>query len=158
MILILTFKHIPTELKDRTDLITTILNSRDNTAFIKQAMNDFFKYQEWMNNDDAITLLSNSIRKENLYDVTPLIMMLIRKYKKLNKQSLTKQRKLATLGINYFLNFVGSDRNYDEKGYGCAINGNVKCHGLSNYHPGNCSKFSNWKAHADWPITFHWRS
>ena len=28
-------------------------------------------------------------------------MMLIRKYKKLNEQNLTKQRRLATVGINY---------------------------------------------------------
>lgn len=94
-------KHISTELKDRANLIINILNSRDDTATIKQTMHDFFNYQEWMNDDNAITLLSNSIRKDNLNDVTPLIMMLIRKYKKLNEQSLTKQRRLATVGINY---------------------------------------------------------
>lgn len=44
-------------------------------------MHDFFKYKNWMADDNAITLLSNSIRKDNLKDVTPLVMMLIRKYK-----------------------------------------------------------------------------
>lgn len=98
---ILVDKHISTELKDRADLIINILNSGDDTASIKQAMHDFFNYQEWMNDDNAITILSNSIRKDNLNDITPLIMMLIRKYKKLNEQSLTRQRRLATVGINY---------------------------------------------------------
>lgn len=41
-------------------------------------MHNFFKHQEWMNDENAIVLLSNSIRKDNLNDVTPLVMMLIR--------------------------------------------------------------------------------
>ena len=102
--LILNTKHVSTELKDRAGLIIAVLTARDNktdTTAITQAMHDFFKYKEWMNDYNAITLLSNSIRKDNLKDLTPLIMMLIRKYKKLNEQNLTKQRRLATVGINY---------------------------------------------------------
>lgn len=95
-------KYVSTELKDRADLIIAILSSKDdNTIAITQAMHDFFKYKNWMADDNAITLLSNSIRKDNLKDVTPLVMMLIRKYKKLSDQNLTKQRRLATVGINY---------------------------------------------------------
>ena len=45
---------------------------------VKQAMHDFFKHQESMNDENAIVLLSNSSRKDNLNDVTPLVMMLIR--------------------------------------------------------------------------------
>ena len=98
---ILNIKHAPAELKDRADLIIGVLNSETDENSIKHAMHDFFKYQEWMNDENAIVLLSNSIRKDNLNDVTPLVMMLIKKYKKLSDQSLTKQRRLATVGINY---------------------------------------------------------
>lgn len=90
-----------TELKDRANLIIAVLNSKDDKtdiAAVKQAMHDFFKHQEWMDDENAIVLLSNSIRKDNLNDVTPLVMM---KYKDLKEQSLIKQRKLATVGINY---------------------------------------------------------
>ncbi|MGN8883087.1 hypothetical protein [Lactobacillus amylovorus] len=74
-------KHMSTELRDRANLIIAVLNSKDDktdTAAVKQAMHDFFKHQEWMNDENAIVLLSNSIRKDNLNDVTPLVMMLIR--------------------------------------------------------------------------------
>lgn len=101
---ILNTKHMSTELRDRANLIIAVLNSKDDktdTAAVKQAMHDFFKHQEWMNDENAIVLLSNSIRKDNLNDVTPLVMMLIRKYKDLKEQSLIKQRRLATVGINY---------------------------------------------------------
>lgn len=98
---ILNTKHMSTELKDRANLIIAVLNSKDDKtdiAAVKQAMHDFFKHQEWMDDENAIVLLSNSIRKDNLNDVTPLVMM---KYKDLKEQSLIKQRKLATVGINY---------------------------------------------------------
>lgn len=101
---ILNTKHMSTELRDRANLIIAALNSKDDktdTAAVKQAMHNFFKHQEWMNDENAIVLLSNSIRKDNLNDVTPLVMMLIRKYKDLKEQSLIKQRRLATVGINY---------------------------------------------------------
>lgn len=101
---ILNTKHMSTELRDRANLIIAVLNSKDDktdTAAVKQAMHDFFKHQEWMNDENAIVLLSNSIRKDNLNDVTHLVMMLIRKYKDLKEQSLIKQRRLATVGINY---------------------------------------------------------
>ena len=101
---ILNTKHMSTELRDRANLIIAALNSKDDktdTAAVKQAMHDFFKHQEWMNDENAIVLLSNSIRKDNLNDVTRLVMMLIRKYKDLKEQSLIKQRRLATVGINY---------------------------------------------------------
>lgn len=101
---ILNTKHMSTELRDRANLIIAALNSKDDktdTAAVKQAMHDFFKHQEWMNDENAIVLLSNSIQKDNLNDVTPLVMMLIRKYKDLKEQSLIKQRRLATVGINY---------------------------------------------------------
>ena len=78
---ILNTKHMSTELRDRANLIIAALNSKDDktdTAAVKQAMHDFFKHQEWMNDENAIVLLSNSIRKDNLNDVTPLVMMLIR--------------------------------------------------------------------------------
>lgn len=101
---ILSTKHVPTELKDRANLIIALLTTKDdktNTMSITQAMQDFFEYKEWMNNDNAIVILSNSIRKDNLRDVTPLIMMLIKKYRNLDELNLTKQRRLATVGINY---------------------------------------------------------
>ena len=56
-----------------------------------------------MNDENAIVLLSNSIRKDNLNDVTHLVMMLIRKYKDLKEQSLIKQRRLATVGIIIYM-------------------------------------------------------
>ena len=78
---ILNTKHMSTELRDRANLIIAVLNAKDDktdTAAVKQAMHDFFKHQEWMNDENAIVLLSNSIRKDNLNDVTRLVMMLIR--------------------------------------------------------------------------------
>lgn len=115
---ILNTQHVSKELKDRANLVLAVLNAKEDKTditSIKQAMHDFFNYQEWMTDENAIVLLSNSIRKENLDDLTPLVMMLIRKYKNLNEQSLTKQRRLATVGINYLYvlrkYFKDSDEN-----------------------------------------------
>lgn len=46
-----------TELKDRANLIIAVLNSKDDKtdiAAVKQAMHDFFKHQEWMDDENAL--------------------------------------------------------------------------------------------------------
>lgn len=54
-------------------------------------------------------------------------------------------------------NFVGSDCDWHQIEYGCEMNRNLKCRGLSK-HPKNCSSFSSKWHHTNWSVRLHWRS
>lgn len=103
------------ELKDRAILIVNILNPKDDPLAIDKAMRDFFKYKNWTQNDSAITILSNSIRKNNLFSIKPLVLKLIKLYPNLSEYNVSKQRRLITVGINYLYNlrknYVNSNCN-----------------------------------------------
>ena len=45
---------------------------------------DFLNYENWTENEEAIIILSNSIRKNNLQIVSLLVSKLMKKYKDLN--------------------------------------------------------------------------
>lgn len=47
-------------------------------------------------------------------NVSPLILTLIRKYKSLDKEEVEKQRRLATVGINYLFNFRKLSKKINE--------------------------------------------
>ncbi|TSO25532.1 helix-turn-helix transcriptional regulator [Lactobacillus sp. LL6] len=92
------------ELKDRAILIINILSPNEAPLAIDKAMKDFFKYKNWTQNDNAITILSNSIRQNNLSSIKSLVLKLIKSYPNLSECTVSKQRKLITVGINYLYN------------------------------------------------------
>ena len=102
------------ELKDRSIQIVDSLenkSSKNNSKILK----DFFKYQNWTQSNNALVLLGNSIRIDNLEDIYPLILELMRKYKDLSTLNLDKQRRLAIIGINYIFNFRNSNKTVTSK-------------------------------------------
>lgn len=110
---------ISQELKDRVLLISMTLEQEKNVIEVKKSklkvINDFFKYDDWKQNDTPLIILGNLIRKENLYFLEPIIFKLVREYKHLNNFSIDKQRRLATIGINYLFNLRMINKDFNKK-------------------------------------------
>lgn len=78
-------------------------------------MSDFFRYEDWTQNDDAIIILGNSIRIDNLTSMKPLLLKLVKKYPNLNTHTIEKQRGLATVGINYLYTLRKAQKQLDNQ-------------------------------------------
>lgn len=76
-------------------------------------MNYFFRYKDWTQNDEAIIILGNSIRIDNLMSMKPLLLKLVKKYPNLNTHTIEKQRRLATVGINYLYTLRKAQKQLD---------------------------------------------
>ena len=50
----------------------------------------------------------------NVLNMSPLVLTLIRKYKDLDKEKIEKQRRLATVGINYLFNFRKLSKEFNK--------------------------------------------
>ncbi|NRO89598.1 hypothetical protein [Lactobacillus helveticus] len=107
-------KSSSSELKDRATLIVDMLESNGKNKVNAQIINSIFKHENWTQYDEAIILLGNTIRVSNVSNVSPLILTLIRKYKSLDKEEVEKQRRLATVGINYLFNFRKLSKKINE--------------------------------------------
>lgn len=83
-------KSSSSELKDRATLIVDMLESNGKNKVNAQIINSIFKHENWMQYDEAIILLGNTIRVSNVSNVSPLILTLIRKYKSLDKEEVEK--------------------------------------------------------------------
>lgn len=101
------------ELRDRAILILDALKQNYNYAITEEVMNDFFRYEDWTQNDDAIIILGNSIRIDNLTSMKPLLLKLVKKYPNLNTHTIEKQRRLATVGINYLYTLRKAQKQLD---------------------------------------------
>lgn len=107
-------KSSSSELKDRATLIVDMLESNGKNKVNAQIINSIFKHENWTQYDEAIILLGNTIRVSNVSNVSPLILTLIIKYKSLDKEEVEKQRRLATVGINYLFNFRKLSKKINE--------------------------------------------
>lgn len=94
--------HSQKELKDRSILIVDVLDQKEKLN--EKVVFDFFQYNNWSQNDSAIIILGNIIREENLQYMLPMVLKLIKVYPNLSIQNVVRQRRLATVGINYLFN------------------------------------------------------
>lgn len=92
-------------MKEKPILIVDSLNcEKEGNLNNLNVKKDFLNYENWTENEEAIIILSNSIRKNNLQIVSLLVSKLMKKYKDLNNVGISMQRRIATVGINYLYN------------------------------------------------------
>lgn len=107
-------KSSSNELRDRATLIVDMIDNQGQSNVDARIINSIFKHDNWTQYDEAIILLGNIIRTSNVLNMSPLVLTLIRKYKDLDKEKIEKQRRLATVGINYLFNFRKLSKEFNK--------------------------------------------